>query len=61
MLVLASGENMVPGPLENVIMSSPLVRGLVIFGAGRSQVGVLIEPAPGVAVEDVGDLKNRLW
>lgn len=61
MLVLASGENMVPGPLENVLMSSPLVGGLVFFGAGRNQVGVLIEPS--AAAGDAGKIEfiRRIW
>ncbi|KZP16286.1 putative aminoadipate reductase [Athelia psychrophila] len=64
-LVLASGLNMVPGPLETVIMSSPLVNGVVIFGRGRNQVGVLVEPTPGISVDDLGDdlgeFRNRIW
>ncbi|KAF7965726.1 hypothetical protein HWV62_42156 [Athelia sp. TMB] len=58
-LILASGENMVPAPLESVITSSPLVSGAVVFGRGRNQVGVLIEPA--VPVFDVVEFRNRIW
>lgn len=60
-LVLASGLNAVPGPLETVIMSSPAVNGVVIFGRGRNQVGVLVEPAPGAVVDDLGKFRNRIW
>lgn len=60
-LILASGENVVPAPLESVILSSPLVSGAVIFGRGRNQVGVLLEPAPGVVANDVADFRNRIW
>ncbi|KAF7973245.1 hypothetical protein HWV62_15753 [Athelia sp. TMB] len=58
-LILASGENMVPAPMESVIMSSPLVSGAVVFGRGRHQVGVLIEPA--IPVVDVAEFRNRVW
>ncbi|KZP21519.1 acetyl-CoA synthetase-like protein [Athelia psychrophila] len=37
-IILASGENMVPGPLETIIMSSPVVNGVVIFGRERNQL-----------------------
>lgn len=60
-LILASGENMVPGPMENIIMSSPLVFGAVIFGRGRNQVGLLLEPRPGVIVGDLGEFRNKIW
>lgn len=50
---------MVPAPLESVIGSSPLVRDAVVFGRGRNQVGVLIEPA--VPVFNVVEFRNRIW
>lgn len=60
-IILASGENMVPGPLETVIMSSPVVSGAVIFGRERNQVGVLIERTPGVAAVDIVEFRNIIW
>ncbi|KZP06375.1 acetyl-CoA synthetase-like protein [Athelia psychrophila] len=60
-LILASGENVVPNPLENIVMSSPLVGGIVVFGHGRNQVGVLLEPQPGVDGSDVTMFRNLVW
>ena len=60
-LILASGENVVPAPMEDVIMSSPLVGGALIFGRGRNQVGVLLEPRPGVHVDDLVEFRNKIW
>lgn len=60
-LILASGENVVPGPMESVIVSSPLIGGAVVFGRGRSQVGVLLEPLPGVVVGELADFRNKIW
>ncbi|KZP33068.1 acetyl-CoA synthetase-like protein [Athelia psychrophila] len=60
-LVLATGEKMVPAPTEDLIMSSPLVTGTVVFGRGRHQVGLLLEPAPGAVVEDLSEFRNRIW
>lgn len=42
-------------------MSSPLVNGVVVFGAGRNQAGMLIEPSPGATVTDVVEFRNRIW
>ncbi|KAF7979760.1 hypothetical protein HWV62_41154 [Athelia sp. TMB] len=60
-IILASGENVVPGPMESVIVSSPLISGAVVFGRGRSQVGVLLEPLPDVVVGELADFKNKIW
>ncbi|KAG6835248.1 putative NRPS-like protein biosynthetic cluster [Arthromyces matolae] len=65
-IVHASGEKTVPAPMEDVIMSSPLVQGVLMFGRERDQTGILIEPTPGNVI-DVNDeaqvacLRNKLW
>ncbi|KAJ7886913.1 hypothetical protein B0H13DRAFT_1627705 [Mycena leptocephala] len=45
-LIMANGEKTVPGPMEDIMVASPLVMGAVMFGRERNQVGVLIEPNP---------------
>lgn len=60
-LILASGENVAPDPLENHIMSSSLVSGVVVFGHGRNEVGALLEPQPGVDVSDISAFRNLVW
>jgi long-subunit acyl-CoA synthetase (AMP-forming) len=42
--VLANGEKVVPVPTEGTIVSHEAVRGAVMFGRERNQVGVLVEP-----------------
>ncbi|KAF8838011.1 acetyl-CoA synthetase-like protein [Paxillus ammoniavirescens] len=67
-IFLASGEKIVPTPIENIIRSrlSPLVKAALIFGRERNQVGILIEPHPEHAI-DVNDekavleFKNKIW
>ncbi|KAF7972358.1 hypothetical protein HWV62_18142 [Athelia sp. TMB] len=56
-LILASGENMVPAPLESVIKSSSLMSGAVVLERGWNQVDVLFEPA--IPVFDVVELIYR--
>ena len=66
MITLASGEKTVPAPIECIIMSSPLLQGVVMFGRERNQVGVLVEPRPGYAVNvldinAVSAFRNEIW
>jgi hypothetical protein len=60
-VILASGENVVPAPMESIIISSPLIGGTLIFGRGRNQVGVLLEPAPGVEVSNLVEFRHKIW
>lgn len=65
-ITLASGEKTVPAPMEGVIASSPLAQGVVMFGWGQDQVGVLIEPRPGHVIDvnnenAVTEFRNRIW
>ena len=60
------GMNVVPIPQEGVINASPLVGGAVMFGRGRTQCGILIEPAPEYAIdpndpESLPEFRNKVW
>ncbi|EKM50779.1 uncharacterized protein PHACADRAFT_213657 [Phanerochaete carnosa HHB-10118-sp] len=64
--VIVLGEKVVPIPQEGVIGSSRMVQGVVMFGRGKSQCGILVEPKKGHAVNpnDVNALpefRNKLW
>ncbi|KAG6872432.1 hypothetical protein C0995_009766 [Termitomyces sp. Mi166 len=64
----SSGEKTVPGPMEVIIMSNPLVQGAILFGRERDRTGVLIEVRSGSDF-DIGDhadselarLRNQIW
>jgi long-subunit acyl-CoA synthetase (AMP-forming) len=65
-LVLSSGEKAVPAPIESIIGASPYVNGIVMFGRGRNQVGVLIEPRPGYEIDvddekQLSEFRNGVW
>ncbi|KAG1905243.1 putative aminoadipate reductase [Suillus fuscotomentosus] len=65
-LVLSSGEKTVPAPMESIISANPHVNGTVIFGRGRNQVGILIEPRAGCEIDvddekDLAEFRNRVW
>ncbi|KAF8834980.1 acetyl-CoA synthetase-like protein, partial [Paxillus ammoniavirescens] len=65
-IILASGEKTVPAPMEDIIGSSPLLNGVIMFGRERSQVGILIEPQPEYIVDTTDDkaiaeFRNKIW
>ncbi|KAH9941064.1 hypothetical protein B0H21DRAFT_811720 [Amylocystis lapponica] len=65
-IVLSSGEKTVPIPQEGHIGAHPRVAGAVMFGRGRLQVGILVEPHPAyvVAPGDTDALvafRNVIW
>jgi long-chain acyl-CoA synthetase len=45
-IVLSSGENIEPGPLEDALAASPLVEQLMVVGQDRKQLGLLLVPRP---------------
>ncbi|KAI5990800.1 putative aminoadipate reductase [Pisolithus marmoratus] len=65
-LVLSSGEKTVPAPMEGIIGTSRYVSGVCMFGRGRSQTGVLVEPRPEYAIDvenqkQVAEFRNLIW
>ncbi|KAJ7210009.1 putative aminoadipate reductase [Mycena pura] len=51
-IVLSSGEKVVPGPAEDIIMSSPLVSICMLIGRERHQVGLIVQPTRPLASDD---------
>ncbi|MFM7313043.1 MAG: AMP-binding protein [Cyanobium sp.] len=43
-IVLSSGENIEPGPLEEALLESPLVEQVMLVGQDRRQLGALLVP-----------------
>ncbi|KAF8993889.1 hypothetical protein BDQ17DRAFT_1431390 [Cyathus striatus] len=55
-----------PGPLENILNQDPHVQSSVMFGRGRFQAGVLIDPKPQFKFDDGDDVqlsqfRNLIW
>lgn len=64
--VLISGEKTVPAPLEGHIGAHPLVDGVLAFGRGHQQIGILVEPKAGYAPDPtnaavVAEFRNTIW
>ena len=47
-IVLSSGENIEPGPLEEALVASPLIEQVMLVGQDQRQLGALIVPRPEV-------------
>jgi long-subunit acyl-CoA synthetase (AMP-forming) len=65
-LILSSGEKTVPAPMEGVVSANRYVNGTVMFGRGRNQVGILIEPRPGYEIDvndgtQLAEFRNKVW
>ncbi|KAJ7347323.1 hypothetical protein DFH08DRAFT_618412, partial [Mycena albidolilacea] len=62
----SSGEKTVPGPMLDIIMSSPHITGAVMFGRERPQTGILIETTPELQINvhnatQLAELRNKIW
>lgn len=51
-IVLSSGEKLVPIPAEDLINKSPLVAMSMLFGREQSSVGVIVEPRKPILAGD---------
>ncbi|PCH36937.1 acetyl-CoA synthetase-like protein [Wolfiporia cocos MD-104 SS10] len=65
-IVLSTGEKIVPIQQQGIIGAHPLVNAAVMFGRGREHVGVLVEPRPPHTVPQGDDralaaFRNAIW
>ncbi|TFK82377.1 acetyl-CoA synthetase-like protein [Polyporus arcularius HHB13444] len=63
---LSNGEKTNPGPLETIINSDPHVHACLIFGQGKFQNGVLIEPKEEYKFDPenstkLEEFRNKIW
>ncbi|KAJ8503287.1 hypothetical protein ONZ45_g10992 [Pleurotus djamor] len=61
-----TGEKTNPGPLENILNQDPRIQSSVMFGRGKFNVGVLIDPKPEHRFDPSDPLKlaefrNAIW
>ncbi|KAI1791167.1 acetyl-CoA synthetase-like protein [Ganoderma leucocontextum] len=65
-IVLSNGEKTNPIPLEMMLNEDPRVRSSIMFGHGRFQNGVLIEPTEDFLVDttdgkQLEEYRNKIW
>ncbi|KAJ7930505.1 hypothetical protein B0H13DRAFT_2532734 [Mycena leptocephala] len=61
-----TGEKTNPGPLENLLNQDPHVLSSVMFGRGRFQAGVIVDPKPTFKFDPADSIKlaqfrNKIW
>ncbi|KAK3369719.1 hypothetical protein B0T24DRAFT_532261 [Lasiosphaeria ovina] len=63
LIVLVTGEKVLPRILESMLSESELVKAAVAFGDGQFELGVIVEPAAqnGVGAEDIEAFKAAIW
>lgn len=59
LIVLSNGYKVQPMVLESMIAKANSISAALVFGEGRSELGVLIEPAE--PPEDILEFKRNLW
>ena len=57
--MLATGEKVLPHPLERALEQHPSVRRAIVFGSGQFELGLLVEPIDERAT--VKDLVEEIW
>ncbi|THH15905.1 hypothetical protein EW146_g4648 [Bondarzewia mesenterica] len=65
-LMLSTGEKTNPGPLEAILVHDPHIAAAIMFGRGRFQNGVLIEPKKEFMFDPrderkLADFRNKIW
>ena len=59
-IVLATGEKVLPHTLEQKLAMNPLIKCAVVFGSGRFEVGVLVEPSDNTEKE-LEEIVDSVW
>jgi long-subunit acyl-CoA synthetase (AMP-forming) len=65
-IILATGEKIVPGPTEGTLLAHPAVQGVIMFGRERNQAGLLVEPAEHRVFDPADEnaliaFRNEIW
>ncbi|RPD79527.1 acetyl-CoA synthetase-like protein [Lentinus tigrinus ALCF2SS1-7] len=65
-IILSNGEKTNPTPIEHIINEDPHIASSILFGEGKLQNGVLIEPSPDCDVvsgdpDSLRSYRNRIW
>ena len=61
MIVLATGEKVLPNILETLLSESEWCKVAVAFGQSQLEIGVLVEPQESLSLRDYDQFKNKIW
>ncbi|GJE93538.1 acetyl-CoA synthetase-like protein [Phanerochaete sordida] len=62
----STGEKTNPGPLEAILNQDPHIRCAVVFGRGKFNAGIVVEPKPEFAFDPadtakLSEFRNKIW
>ena len=61
MIVLATGEKVIPHVLESSLSESKDIKAVIAFGDGQFELGVIVEPQHGVSPDDRQSFLSSIW
>lgn len=61
MIVMATGEKVVPHIMESILSEHEHVKNALVFGEGHFELGVIVELAVSLSVEELATFKSRIW
>jgi len=60
-IVLATGEKVLPSILETQLLNDERLSTVVAFGDGQFEIGVIVQPGPHVAIHSPEAFKQDIW
>lgn len=61
LIVLSTGEKVLPQRLEEALASTGLAKAAIVFGEHRPEVGVIVEPTKPLAAEEEASFIDTVW
>lgn len=61
MIVMATGEKVIPHILESMLSEHEHVKSALVFGEGQSELGVIVELVESLRLEELARFKSRIW
>jgi thioester reductase-like protein len=61
LIILNTGEKVLPAILENLLTESSLIKAALAFGDGRFELGIIIEPTELRLPDQYDDFKSKIW
>jgi UDP-glucose 4-epimerase len=60
-IVLATGEKVLPSILETQLLNDERLSAVVAFGDGQFEIGIIVQPGPHVVVQSPEAFKQDIW
>lgn len=61
LIILATGEKVMPQVMESTLVELPSVKAALVFGEGQFELGILIEPSSTISPSQSPDFVSSIW